>query len=199
LEIFLIYTEDGSAIWDGEAVLYFGGRNGSEATDKILRYVPGTNETSQVGLLPFANRQSAAISHTPGEALIFGGYPEWKKIVEYRDKVASELEGQRLPKDTYFASATQYANSVFLFGGRCNKDIVKYDVFTGQSLLLNVTLPSPLQGSNSFLVEKYIYVLRGRDERHCNGDSTNVVSFNVESYEIEEIFLNGFHILLLFM
>jgi hypothetical protein len=53
--------------------------------------------------------------------------------------------------------------SVLLFGGETDyyKDIIKYNVKTGQSFIINDTLPFGLNGSNALLVGKYIYVFEG--------------------------------------
>jgi N-acetylneuraminic acid mutarotase len=159
-------------------------------------------EAVEVGQLPFGNYASSTISHKPGEALIFGGYNVGNKVVHYNrnGSVANELSGHRLPKDVYLASAVYYSTpeteSVFLFGGgvSCNKDIIKYNVKTGKSEILNETLPFGLFGSNALLVSKYIYVFGGSSKRACEevSLSVNVVRFNPENNEIESLVVNGF-------
>jgi hypothetical protein len=187
----------GSAIWDGSSVIFFGGNDEGGAFKKILKYSPGMKVAIEIGEMPYSSGGSAIVSHKPGEALLFGGDPNVHKIMHY-DKCGTvkELKDRRLIKGTTSGSGVHYLTdeeeSVFLFGGWCHKDIIHYDVSTGESYVLNETLPVPAFDPFSALIGKYIYIFGGTGNACEGGVSTGVVRFNPQSHELKNIHVDGF-------
>lgn len=160
-----------SAVWDGSAVLVFGG-SAAEPYDDVLHFDPGTESFSIARARLPAARFSTSAVWDGQRAYIFGGHsgagpsPLIDEILIY-DPVADLVTNSkaRLPTPRYGTTAVWTGEAAYIFGGYgcpavCD-DILRYDPRTDTLETTVTTLQIARTGASSVWTGTYVYVLGG--------------------------------------
>ena len=179
---------DAEAVWTGEAVLIFGGWDGSQYIDSILRFDPATYTiTEEPSTLPTASAHSEAfwdgrdlpaIGCSGGCAYILGGATSapppansatLASIVRYNPTTATMATmGATLPTGRYSMASVFDGESFYLFGGfeffRNLDEILKFDPAADTLDVLAAKLPHPNISPTAVWGGSVAYIFGGQVE-----------------------------------
>ena len=151
----------------GGAVYVFGGGNGLDQLDEIVRVDPATGRSSEVGRLPAASSDStaAAIGKT---AYVIGGYTgtRWlDTIVAYRPGAAARVVAH-LPQPLRYGAAAAAGKAVVVAGGSLENGtasdaVLEYTPSTGRIARI-ARLPAGTTHAAAVALGNTVYVVGGR-------------------------------------
>jgi YVTN family beta-propeller protein len=158
---------DTAAVRIGGAVYLFGGGDGTNQLDEILRIDPATGRVTVAGRLPAASSDSGAAA-VGGTAYVVGGYTgtRWlDTIVAWRPGGAAHVVAH-LPSPVRYAAVTAVGSTVVIAGGSLPSGTASAAVLGFESASGSVrrlgTLPAPTTHAAAAAIGGLAYVIGGR-------------------------------------
>lgn len=171
----------GSAVWVEDSIYIFGGRNETDMLDRIMKYIPSTNELAILDTKLSIVLMGSTAVYNGKYVYIFGGkdYDKfYDSILRFDPKTESIVNmSARLPNPTVGAAAVWDGNFIYFFGGswggilpRKFDTILRYDTERDNITIMNSSLPYGRSGLAATVHEKDIYVIGGSDGRNYSAE-----------------------------